>query len=154
MEHVEGITTAKLMAGYENSPYEPVDSNWGRLRHLQKGRRILVLLHEYEGAPSFGFEALIELAPELEDLPSILRRTGFDPVCFTESDFAVLKVASPLFYKQTIVEAGTVQETRRDDATMLNRLVFGCVSGFLLLLLAADFIRRPFQGTAALRRLR
>lgn len=142
MEHVEGITAAKLMAGYENSPYEPVDPNWGRLRHLQKGRRILVLLHEYEGAPSFGFEALIELAPGLEDLPSILRRTGFEPTRFTESDLAVLKLASQIFHDQLAAEAEIRREIGQDDVAWLNRLVFGCVTSFLLLLLVIDLVRR------------
>lgn len=142
MTQIEGIATAKLTAGYESSPYEPVDPQWGRLRHLQKGRRVLVLLHEYEGDPCFGADALIEFDQQIQDLPRILRRTGFNPAIFTRSDLAVVKTASPLLYEQLAVEAEVRGEIEDDTATELNELVAGCVTGFLLMLLVADLIRR------------
>lgn len=141
MPKIEGITTAKLTAGYENSPYEPVDPQWGRLRHLQKGRHVLVLLHEYEGDPCFGSEVLIEFNEQIQDLPRILRRTGFNPALFTKSDLAVIKAASPLLHEQLAVEADVGGLLENEAATELNELVAGCVIGFLLLLLAIDLIR-------------
>ncbi|MBE2283270.1 MAG: hypothetical protein IAE77_07395 [Prosthecobacter sp.] len=142
MTQIEGIATAKLTAGYESSPYEPVDPQWGRLRHLQKGRHVLVLLHEYEGDPCFGADALIEFDQQIQDLPRILRRTGFNPALFTRSDLAVVKSASPLLYEQLAVEAEVRGEIENDTATELNELVAGCVGGVLLLLLVADLVRR------------
>ncbi|MBL9178058.1 MAG: hypothetical protein JNM65_08340 [Verrucomicrobiaceae bacterium] len=135
---LEGISTARLSAGYDRSPYTPVDPNWGRLRHLQKGRRILVLLHEHEGMPCFGSEALIEFSREIQDLPRILRRTGFDPARFTDADLAVVRLASPLFHDQLAAEAEIRREMSEDDAAWLNRLVLGIVAGFLALLLAVQ----------------
>lgn len=138
LKEIEGISTARLSAGYDQSPYEPVDPNWGRLRHLQKGRRVLVLLHEHEGGPCFGSAALIEFSREIQDLPRILRRTGFDPARFTDADLAVVKLASPLFHDQLVAEAEIRREMREDDAAWLNRLVLGIVAGFLTLLLAVQ----------------
>lgn len=142
MPQIEGITTAQLTAGYENSPYEPVDPQWGRLRHLQKGRHVLVLLHEYEGGPCFGSAALIEFSEPIQNLPRILRRTGFNPMLCTRSDLAVVKTASAVLYEQLTVEAEISGEIENDTATELNELVAGCVTGFLLLLLLIDWIRR------------
>jgi len=138
LKEIEGISTARLSAGYDHSPYEPVDPNWGRLRHLQKGRRILVLLHEHEGMPCFGSEALVEFSREVQDLPRILRRTGFDPARFTDADLAVVKLASPLFHDQLVTKAEIRREKGQDDAAWLNRLVLGIVAGFLALLLAVQ----------------
>lgn len=138
LKEIEGISTARLSVGHDHSPYEPVDPNWGRLRHLQKGRRILVLLHEYEGGPCFGSEALIEFSREIQDLPRILRRTGFDPARFTDADLAVVRLASPLFHDQLVAEAEIRREMSEDDAAWLNRLVLGIVAGFLALLLAVQ----------------
>lgn len=140
LHELEGISTARLRAGYDYSPYEPVDPQWGRLRHLQKGRRILVLLHDDEGGPEFGTEAVIEFAKGIEDLPRILRRTGFNPAHFTDSDLAVVKLASPLFHDQLAAEAEIRREIGKDDAAWLNRLVLGIVAGFLVLLLAVQVV--------------
>lgn len=138
LKQLEGASVAKLEAGYEHSPYLPVEPQWGRLRHLKKDQRILVLLHEYEGEPSFGSNALIEFAKGIEDLPRILRRTGFDPAGFTASDLTVLKAASPQFHDEVIAVAEIYRESGRDDPAWLNQLVLGIVAGFLALLLTVQ----------------
>jgi len=135
LKQLEGVSVAKLTAGYEYSPYLPVEPQWGRLGHLKKNQRILVLLHEYEGDPCFGSEALIEIAYGIEDLPRILRRTAFDPTRFTEADLAVVKLASPLLHDQLAAEADISRETGLNHATRLNRLVLGIVTAFFTLLL-------------------
>jgi hypothetical protein len=142
-KELEGISKARLRAGYPHSPYEPADPQWGRLRHLQKGRRILVLLHEDEGGElAVGFEAVIEFSSEIEDLPRILRRTGFNPAHFTDSDLAVIKLASQIFHDQLVAGAEIRRDIGQDDAAWLNRLVFGCITSFLLPLLVIDLVRR------------
>ena len=140
LRQLEGVSTVKLEAGYEHSPYTAVEPQWGRLRHLKKDQRVLVLLHEYEGEPCFGSEAVIEIAYGIEDLPRILRQTGFDPARFTDTDLAVVKLASPLFHEQLAVEAEIRRELRQDDVAWLNRLVLGIACGFLTLLLLLQAI--------------
>lgn len=141
LEELEGIRMAILKAGYPSPLSEPEDPNWGTLRHLQKDQRILVLVEEYENAPSFGFE-VIRLTPELETLPSILRRTKCDPTGFTISDLSVVKRASQTFYDQLVTEAQIRREIRQGDLAFTNRLVLTVTSGFLAMLLVVDFIRR------------
>ncbi len=142
MDKLEGIGTATLRAGYENPLSEPVDPKWGTLRHLKKNQRILLLLEEYEDSPSFGFEALIELTPELEALPDILRRTRGDPTNFTTSDLAVVKRASQILHDQLVTEAEIRSGIQQDDLVFQNRLVLGVVAGCLSLLAVIDFLRR------------
>ena len=138
LRQLEGVSTVKLSAGSEHSPYTAVEPQWGRLRHLKKDQRVIVLLHEHDGEACFGSEALIEFAKGIEDLPRILRRTRFDPARFTDADLEVVRLASPLFYEQLAAEAGIRRESLHDDAAWLNRLVLGITGGFLTLLLVVQ----------------
>lgn len=93
LAQIQGIKMARLKASQEGSPYVPVDPEWGHLRHLTKGQKILVLLHDDKG-PSFGSEALIKLTDATRKLPAILRRTAFTPSEFTDQDLKVVQAAS------------------------------------------------------------
>lgn len=109
LEQIQGIQVARLKSSQEGSPYVPVDPAWGRIRHLKKGQKILLLLHDHEG-PSFGHEALIVLTDGTKHLPDILRRTGFIPSKFTHADLQVLKLASPLLHDQVLQEGASERQ--------------------------------------------
>ncbi len=113
LEQIEGIKTAKLICSQEGSPYVPVDPEWGRIRHLKKGQRILILLYEHEGA-SFGHEAIIELTAATRTLPEILRRTAFDPLQFTDEDWVVVEAASSILHDQ-LLEIRTLRREMNEE---------------------------------------
>lgn len=110
LDQIQGIALAKLTSGHESSPYEPVDPAWGRLRHMKKGQKLLILLHEYEGDPCFGSEALIELTESVRTLPEIFRRTALQPALFTGEDLEVVKMASPFLHEHLVAERNAMAE--------------------------------------------
>lgn len=115
LAHIHGIAVARLKSSQEASPYVPLDPGWGRIRHLQKGQKILLLIHDHEG-PSFGHEALVPLTDATKDLPDILRRTGFSPGRFTAGDLQVLQMASPHLHDQVLQEgAGERQKLAQEE---------------------------------------
>jgi hypothetical protein len=54
---------------------------------------------------------------------------------FTDAHLVVVKLASPLLHAQLVAEAEIRREMGVDDAAWLNRLVFGIVADFLVLVL-------------------
>lgn len=114
LEQIQGIKLAKLICSEEGSPYVPVAPEWGRIRHLKKGQRILLLMHEHEG-PSFGFEALIELTEATRTLPEILQRTACKPSEFTDKDLLVVEAASSLLHDQLVKERAIWRELHKED---------------------------------------
>ncbi|HEY1050289.1 MAG TPA: hypothetical protein VGE39_11060 [Prosthecobacter sp.] len=114
LEGIQGIKEAKLICSQEGSPYVAVDPEWGRIRHLKKGQRILLLLHEHEG-PSFGYEAIIELTEATRALPDMLRRTACMPSQFTDEDLVVVEAASPLLHDQLVEERAHWREAYEEE---------------------------------------
>jgi hypothetical protein len=102
MDQVVDIQTAVLKASYEQSPYVPIDENWGKLWHFKKGQKLLVILHLHEGKPSFDLEELMVLNEHTASLPDILRRTALQLQAFTDADLEVLKLASPFLHQQIL----------------------------------------------------
>lgn len=125
-KELEGIGTVVLANSQEQSPYVPVEAGWGGLRHLQQGQRVLVLLHEYEGQPVFGAEAVAVLTEKTRSLPEILRRTAFQPARFTREDLAVVKWAMPALH-QHLAEVRAWEKSLPDDNEERPRFSTGLV---------------------------
>ena len=104
LDQVVGIQTAVLKASYEQSPYVPIDEDWGKLWHFKKGQKLLVILHMGEGKPCFDLEELMVLNEHTASLPDILRRTALLPQEFTDADLEVLKKASPNLHHRYLAE--------------------------------------------------
>lgn len=128
LEGIEGIKTAKLICSQEGSPYVPVDPEWGRIRHLKKGQKVLLLLHEHEG-PSFGYEAVIELTEATRTLPDILRRTAFEPSQFTDEDLVVVEAASSLLHGQLVEERGLLREAHEKEMPERGLTTYAITAG-------------------------
>ncbi|MGV3659823.1 MAG: hypothetical protein ACO1TE_06555 [Prosthecobacter sp.] len=150
LAHIEGIKQATLTSGHPNSPYEPVDPKWGRLRHLKKGQKILLLLHEYEGGPCFGSEALIELTEATRTLPEILRRTALLPEQFTDEDLEVLKAAAPGLHAQLHEKRALWQEFMEEEAQKRRPALGFIIGGLAAIALLAFAAHKVVQN----RRLR
>lgn len=118
LQQLAGIEFAKLQAGYENSPYVPIDEDWGKLRHLKQGQQVLVLLHLHEGEPCFGVETLMVLHEDIHLLPDILRRTALLSTEFTTDDLMVLQRASPFLYKQALAETTLEREMYAEESKL------------------------------------
>lgn len=146
LEQIQGIKVARLKSSQEGSPYVPVDPAWGRIRHLKKGQKILLLLHDHEG-PSFGYEAIIELTEATRTLPDILRRTACRPSQFTDEDLVVVEAASSLLHDQVDEERSMWREDQRAEASE-NRLTTyaltagASVAGVLAVLASRLILRR------------
>jgi hypothetical protein len=104
LEQIVGIKTAVLKASYEQSPYVPIDEDWGKLWHFKKGQKLLVIFHLAEGKPCFDMEELMVLNERTAALPDILRRTALLPQEFTDADLEVLKKASPNLHQRYLAE--------------------------------------------------
>ncbi|OYW74729.1 MAG: hypothetical protein B7Z37_16465 [Verrucomicrobia bacterium 12-59-8] len=100
LKQLVGSQMAVLKASYEQSPYDPIEEEWGKLWHFKKGQRLLVILHLWEGEPCFDSEELIVLDKRTAALPDILRRTALQPDECTEDDLEVLQQASPFLHRQ------------------------------------------------------
>ncbi len=118
LPQVAGIQTAVLKASYEQSPYAPIEEDWGRLWHFKKGQKLLVILHLGEGELCFELEELIVLDERIASLPDILRRTALLPSEFTDEDLEILKQASPFLHQQFLAETA---DERRVHAEELRR---------------------------------
>ena len=134
LEEVVGIQTAVLKADYEQSPYVPIDEDWGRLWHFKKGQRVLVILHRSDGEPCYDGEELMLLNERTASLPEILRRTGMLPEEFTDEDLEVLKEASPSWHRRVFAagaaaRAARAEEARRWRAVMLAAAGIGLLIG-------------------------
>lgn len=128
LEQIQGIKLAKLICSQEGSPYVPVDPEWGRIRHLKKGQRILLLIHEHEG-PSFGCETVIELTETTRTLPEILRRTACKPSEFTDGDLQVVEAASPLLHDQLVKERTIWRELHKEDKPERSLATYALTAG-------------------------
>ncbi len=128
---IRGIQRARLTGEYEQSPYVPVDSDWGRLRHLMPGQTVVVLLDAHEQELSFGSKMLIEVHDNTHTLPTILQRTALDPNQFTMDDLQVLETASPFLAAQVVKERMAGIEQRTSKASWLVSIVI--IAGLLLL---------------------
>lgn len=121
MDQVAGIQTAVLKAGYEQSPYVPIDEDWGRLWHFKKGQKLLVILHPCDGEPCFVPDELMALDERTTSLPEILRRTTLLPEKFTDADLEVLRLASLSLHQQFFAAtAAEREESRRRRDAMLK----------------------------------
>ncbi|MFZ2280216.1 MAG: hypothetical protein WAW39_20625 [Prosthecobacter sp.] len=116
LDQIAGVQTAVLQASYEQSPYVPIDEDWGRLWHFKKGQRLIVILHRSEGAPCFDVEELMVLDDRTATLPEILRRTALLPEEFTDDDLEVLKVASPSLHRRVFAESAGARAIRAEGA--------------------------------------
>lgn len=146
LEQVVGIQTAVLKADYEQSPYVPIDEDWGRLWHFKKGQRLIVILHLDHGVPCFAVEELMVLNERTAALPEILRRTGLLPEEFTDEDLEVLKVASPLLHRRVFAESAGERVMRAAEARR-RREVMLAVVGVCVVVLAFWGIRRMRMHT-------
>lgn len=116
LDQIAGIQTAVLKADYEQSPYVPIDEDWGKLWHFKKGQRLIVILHRSEGAPCFDVEELMVLDERTASLPEILRRTALQAEEFTDEDLEVLRVASPALHRRLFAEGAGARAIRAVEA--------------------------------------
>ncbi len=116
LEQVVGIQTVLLQASYEQSPYVPIDEDWGKLWHCKKGQRLVVILHRSEEGACFDVEELMVLNERTASLPEILRRTALLPEEFTDEDLEVLRVASPSLHRRVFAESAGERAIRAEGA--------------------------------------
>jgi hypothetical protein len=148
LNEIEGVEIAKLQSGSEHSPYVPVDDDWGQLRHLKKGQKILVLLHQYEEELCFGSKALVVLNDETSELPEMLRRTAFDSMEFTDKELMTLKTAWPFLHDQ-ILEESAPERNMYAEESRLRRQTVNILAGWVGLSALVVFV-----GCRLLRKLR
>ncbi|MFN0079358.1 MAG: hypothetical protein ACKVY0_23075 [Prosthecobacter sp.] len=129
LNQIEGVEIAKLQSGSEHSPYVPVDDDWGQLRHLKKGQKILVLLHSYEGELCFGSKALIVLRDDMNALPEMLRRTAFNSIEFSDEELMTLKTAWPFLHDQ-ILEETAAERNMYAEESRLRRQAMKSIAGW------------------------
>lgn len=137
-DQVRGIAQARLQSKDEQSPYVSVDPEWGRLRHLKKGRTMVVLLHTHEQHLSFGEEMLLEINAENSTLPDVLRRTALDPSQFTEEDLEVLARSSPFLHRQVLKEGAAGRARLAHEAgqrARMRNITFAALGALILVLL-------------------
>lgn len=142
LDQVVGVQSAVLKADYEQSPYVPIDEDWGRLWHFKKGQRLLVILHRSEGALCFDVDELMVLNERTAALPEILRRTAMLPEEFTDEDLEVLKVASPLLHRRFFAESAGVRAMRAEGARRRREVIMTGVGVCVLVVLGAWGIRK------------
>ncbi|MCX6849707.1 MAG: hypothetical protein NTY98_12370 [Verrucomicrobia bacterium] len=142
LEQVVGIQTAVLKADYEQSPYVPIDEDWGKLWHFKKGQRLLVILHLDRGKPCFDAEELMVLDERTALLPEFLRRTAMIPEEFTDDDLEVLKLASPLLYQRVFAESAGERAMRAEGARRRREVMMAVVGVCVLVVLGAWGIRK------------
>jgi|GEM_PF-1175422 len=137
LDQVVGVQTVVLKASYEQSPYVPIDEDWGNLWHFKKGQRFIVMLHvcDSEGRrkPCFDAEELMVLNERTASLPDILRRTALLPEEFTDDDLEVLKQASPLLHRQILSQIIGDRNTG-EELVRLRRESQLTIAGFTALL--------------------
>jgi hypothetical protein len=129
LNQIEGVEIAKLQSGSEHSPYVPVDDDWGQLRHLKKGQKILVLLHPYEGELCFGSKALIVLGDDTSALLEMLRRTAFDSMEFTDKELMTLQTAWPFLHDQ-VLEKSAPERKMYAEESRLRRRAMNIIAGW------------------------
>lgn len=142
LEEVVGIQTAVLKAEYEQSPYVPIDEDWGRLWHFKKGQRLIVILHLDRGKPCFDVEELMVLNERTAALPEILRRTALLPEEFTEDDLEVLKEASPSWHRRVFAESAGARAARAEGARRRREVIMAAVGVCVLVVLGGWGVRR------------
>lgn len=142
LEQVGGIQTAVLKADYEQSPYVPIDEDWGKLWHFKKGQRLIVILHWSEGGPCFDVEELMVLNEDTAVLPEILRRTALLPGEFTDDDLEVLRVAAPSLHRRVFAEGAGERAMRAEGAKRRREVIMAAVGICVLVVLGAWGIRR------------
>lgn len=142
LDQIAGVQTAVLKADYEQSPYVPIDEDWGKLWHFKKGQRLLVILHRSEGALLFDVQELMVLHERTAALPEILRRTAMLPEEFTDEDLEVLRVASPLLHRRVFAESAGVRAMRAEGARRWREVITAAVGVCVLVVLGAWGIRK------------
>jgi hypothetical protein len=141
LSQVAGIQTAVLKASYEQSPYVPVEEDWGKLWHFKKGQKLIVMLHLCEGEPCFDADALMVLNQHTASLPDILRRTALLPEEFTDEEVEVLKQASPFLHEQFLSRI-IGDRTKSGELARLRRESQIAIAGFAALVVLGIFIIR------------
>ena len=116
LEQVVGIQTVVLQASCEQSPYVPIDEDWGKLWHFKKGQRLIVILHRSEEGACFDVEELMVLNERTASLSDILRRTALLPDEITDEDLEVLRVASPSLHRRIFAESAGERAIRAEGA--------------------------------------
>ena len=142
LEEVGGIQTAVLKADYEQSPYVPIDEDWGRLWHFKKGQRVIVILHRSDGEPCFDGEELMLLNERTASLSEILRRTALLSQEFTEDDLEVLKEASPSWHRRFFAESAGARAARAEEARRRREVMLAAVGVCVLVVLGGWGVRR------------
>ncbi|WP_395743105.1 hypothetical protein [Prosthecobacter sp.] len=143
LPELDGVKTALLKAGYEQSPYAPLDDDWGRLWHFKKGQRLVLLLRLSEKEPCFDPEELMVLNERTAALPDILRRLALTPDEVTEADLALLRQASPLISQRFLAVTG--DPAAFAELTRLRRHALWIIAGFVTLGLLSVWIVRKAQ---------
>lgn len=138
MPELAGATTVKLHASYVHDTYLQLEPDWGVYRFLNRGQRVMALIHRYEGGPAIGGDVLIQLTEKTRSLPEILKRTQFDPVNFTDADLAVLRAASPPMYEDMVVRVHYLREAGEEERknSMVSAYEWLAIAGTVLILLA------------------
>jgi hypothetical protein len=116
LKEIAGIQTAVLKASDEQSPYAPIDEDWGRLWHFKKGQRLVVILHMSDWEPCFDSDELMLLSERTASLPDILRRTALLPEQFTDADLKVLKLASPALHQRVLAKTARARAISAEKA--------------------------------------
>ena len=142
LDQIAGVQTAVLKADDEQSPYVPIDEDWGKLWHFKKGQRLIVILHRSEGALCFDVEELVVLNERTAALPEIFRRTALLPGEFTEEDLEVLKLASPYLHQRVFAEGAGEREMRAEGARRRREVIMASMGVCVLVALGAWGIRK------------
>jgi hypothetical protein len=141
LSQVGGIQTAVLKASYEQSPYVPIEEDWGKLWHFKKGQKLIVMLHLCEGEPCFNVEELMVLNQHTASLPDILRRTALLPEEFTDEELEVLKQASQFLHQQFLSHI-IGDRTKSGEVARLRCESPIAIAGFAALVVLGIFIIR------------
>lgn len=142
LDQIVGVQTAVLKADYEQSPYVPIDEDWGKLWHFKKGQRLVVILHRSEEGACFDVEELMLLNERTASLPEILRRTAMLPEEFADEDLEVLSVASPKLHRRVFAESAGERAMRAEGARRRREVIMAAVGICVLVALAAWGIRK------------
>ncbi|MCB1277477.1 hypothetical protein [Prosthecobacter sp.] len=135
-----------LKREYPHDPYEQIDPDWGRYRHLRPGWKTVLLVHYYENDLAVGSDAVIGLTNDTQSLPEILRRAGLNFSLYTDEDLVVWKAASPRMYPDLVARVAYERELLEKARSMTGlswgeRLLLGCVVPGLIFVVSRLLIR-------------
>ena len=134
LDDIQGISSLKLISTSTQSPYVPIENDWGRLQHLKPQQRIAVLLSEDEWGLSFAPEALVDVGHK-DELPGMLQRTAFCPIEFTDQELQLLKSAWPWLHDQVFADTAIEREMFAAESLSRRRTMIklAAIAGLVIL---------------------